>query len=535
MGCSGVFTQSKDYIDLLWIDENINKNSFTDKISTLELNQIKDIKKCETVETAIEELKKIDFSPTIVICSVQHFVEFLFSFKEKINEFKICPKIILFSESNFRNSFDNIRELVVREQFYNSEGVINDFNILLNIIKEFKSKFGIFYKQKNRKNKNDNKEYSIEYIDNKNQLILPINFANYLKPIEGEKVKLFNKMMSTKFKKSGVHSLFEQLQSCNDIPNEIVSKYWIKSYISEFTFNDFINKDLSKGKDSQHLIYAQMMYEGIKMKSISFQAQNSIYSGAYVNVNDLKKLQFLFDNNKEINNSNLPIAFIYNKQFISFYENKNKAKENKKDVLLILNNSRPELNLGIASLKEFTLNNDEEILVFPYQCFAIKNLVKNGDNDYEIYLEYFDKYKDLFEGKNEEELFKNIPNDSQYAKNIFELNIITESYENELGKIVTKKNRKKIRESEIQFDEKSVKLSDSDSEIGIKNVKNENNMLDKANIFGNQNKDDVFELGEIINNKERNINKTNIYKSKNDIPFYDGDISGEVERNDEQD
>jgi hypothetical protein len=362
-----------------------------------------------------------------------------------------------------------------------------------------------------------------------------MNLANYLKPIEGEKVKLFNKTMTIRFKKSGIYSLFEQLQSCNDIPNEIISKYWIKSYINEFTFNDYINQDLSKGKDSQHLIYTQMMYEGKKMKSISFQAQKNIYSGVNVNVNDLKKLQFLFYNNKEINNSNLPIAFIYNKQFISFYENKNKAKENKKDVLLILNNSRPELNLGIASLKEFSLNNnDDEILVFPYQCFIIKNLVKNGDNDYEIYLEYFDKYKDLFEGK-KEELFKNIPNDSQYAKNIFELNIITESYENELGKIVTKKNRKKIRESEIQFDEKSVKLSDSDSEIGIKNVKNENNMLDKANIFGNQNKDDVFEFGEIINKKERNIYKSNIYKSKNDIPFYDGDISREGNSNDEQD
>ena len=442
-------------------------------------------------------MKKIDFYPTIVICSLQLFEEFLFSFKEKINEFKICPKIILFSENNLTNSFDNIRELVIKEPFYNSEGVLNDFNILLNIINEFKKKFGFFYKQKIRKNETDNKEYSIEYINNKNQLILPMNLTKYLKPIEGEKVKHFNKIMCNKFKKTGVYSLFEQLQSCNDIPNEIISKYWIKSYINEFSFNDFINKDLSKGKDSQHLIYAQMMYEGIKTKSISFQAQNSIiYSDTSVNVNDLKKLQFLFYNNKQINNSNLPIAFIYNKQFISFYENKNKVienKKNKKNVLLILNNSSPELNLGIASLKEFTLdNNDDEILVFPYQCFIIKNLVKNGDNDYEIYLEYFDSYKDLFEGKKEEELFNNIPNDSQYAKNIFELNIITESYENELGKIVNKKNDKKILQSEIQFDEKSEKLSDSDSEIRIKNVKNENNILDKANIFGNQNKDDVF-------------------------------------------
>ena len=534
MGCSGVYTKNKDYIDLLWIDSNINKIEFNDKLSNLELNQIKDVKKCEKVETAIEELKKTDFSPTIVICSLQLFEEFLSSFKEKINEFKICPKIILFSESSFSNSIENARNLLKKEPFYNSEGVLNDFNILLNIIKEFKSKFSNFNRQKTRKSINDNKEYSIEYINNKNQLILPMNLANYLKPIEEQKVKLFNKSMCNKFKKSGVYSLFEQLQSCNDIPNEIVSKYWIKSYINDFIFTDYINKDLSKGKNSQNLIYVQMMYEGIKLNSISLQTQNSIYSGAYVNVNDLKKLEFLFYNNKEINNSNLPIGFIYNREFISFYENKNKAMENKKNALLILKNSRPDLNLGIASLKGFTYNkNEDQILVFPYQCFIIKSLQKNGDNDYEIILEYLDDYKDLFEGKKEEELFKDIPNDSQYAKNIFDLNIIAEAHENELGKIVNKKNAKIIRQSEIKFDEKSEKLSDSDDEPGIKNVKNKNNIIDKSNIFGNQNENKEFDLGEIINKKERYINQKSIYKSKNDIPFYDGDISGEANSNDE--
>lgn len=520
MGCSGVYTQNQDFIDLLWIDSNINKTEFNDKFSILELNQIKDVNKFEKVETAIEELKKKSFSPTIVICSLQLFEEFLSSFKEKVNEFKICPKIILFSNSDYSYSIENMRELLTKEQFYNREGVLTDINILLNIIKEFKSKFSIFYRQKSKKNINDNKEYSIEYINNKNQLILPMNLANYLKPIEGEKVKLFNQNMVAKFKKSGVYSLFEQLQGCNNIPNEIVSKYWIKAYTNDFTFNDYINKDLTKGKNSQSLIYAQMMYEGIKIKSISLQTEKSIYSGVYVNVNDLKKLEFLFYNNKEINDSNLPIAFIYNREFISFYENKNKAIESKKNVLLILNNSRPELNLGIASLKGFTLNkNEDEILVFPYQCFIIKNLQKIGNNDYEINLEYLDNYKDLFEGKKEEELFKDIANDSQYAKNIFDLNIIAEIHENELEKIVHKKNPKIIRQSEIKFDEKSEKLSDSDSENGIKNVKNNDGNI-------------VFELGDILNNKERYINQKSVYKSNNGIQFYDGDISRDANDND---
>ena len=540
MGCSGVYTKNNDYIDLLWIDTNINKNQFNEYFSNLEINQIKEVKKFETVEIAIEELKKIHFSPTIVICSLQLFQEFLSSFKEKINEINICPKIILFSEGSFSSSIEYKRDLLIKEQFYNSEGVLNDFNNLLDIIKVFKSKFNVLYRQKTKKNIDDNKEYSIEYINNKNQLILPKDLANYLKPIEEEKIKLFNQSICIKFKKSGVYSLFEQLQSCNDIPNEIVSKYWIKSYINDSAFNDYINKDLTKGKNSQNLIYIQMMYEGIKIKSISLQTQNSIYSGAYVNVNDLKKLEFILYNNKEISNSNLPIAFIYNKEFISFYENKNKAEENKKNVLLILNNSRPDLNLGMASLKGFTDNkNEDQILVFPYQCFIIKSFQKKGDNDYEIILEYLDDYKDLFEGKKEEELFKDIPNDSQYAKTIFDLNIIDEGHENELGKIVNKKNIKKIRQSEIKFDEKSEKLSDSDDDPGIKNVKNENNIIDKANIFGNQNndkdKDKEFDLNEIINNKERYINQKDIYKSKNDIPFYDGDISGEANNNDEQD
>lgn len=527
MGCSGVYTENNDYIEILWIDTDINKNEFKDKFSILEVNKIKDIKQCETVEKAMEELKTIFFSPTIIICSLQLFDKFQASFKEQINEFKICPKIILFSNSDLSNSNNNITDLLMH-QFYNSEGFLNDFNILLNIIKEYKNKFRFFYQQKTQKNINDNKEYTIEYINNKNQLILPMSLPKYLKPIEGEKVKAFNLNMCTRFKKSGVYSLFEQLQSCNNIPNEIVLKYWIKAYINDFLFNNYLNTDLSKGKNSETLIYVQMMYEGIKIKSISLQTQNSIYSGVYFNVNDLKKLEFLFYYNKEINDSNLPIAFIYNKEFISFYENMNKAKENKKNVLLILNNSKPDLNLGICSLKGFTLNKDEdEILFFPYQCFIIKKFQKNGHNDYEIILEYLNDYKNLFEGKKEAELFKDIPNDSQYAKNIFYLNIMAETQENELGKIVKTKNAKIIRQSEIKFDEKSERLSDSDSELGIKNIKKENNI--------NQNKDNMFDLDQIINNKEQYINQKNIYNNKNDIPFYDGDMSREVNSNDDQD
>ena len=143
MGCSGVYTKSNDYIDLLWIDTNINKNQFNEYFSNLEINQIKEVKKCETVEVAIEELKKIHFSPTIVICSLQLFQEFLSSFKEKINEINICPKIILFSEGSFSSSIEFKRDLLIKEQFYNSEGVLNDFNNLLDIIKVFKSKFNV--------------------------------------------------------------------------------------------------------------------------------------------------------------------------------------------------------------------------------------------------------------------------------------------------------------------------------------------------------------------------------------------------------
>ncbi len=84
---------------------------------------------------------------------------------------------------------------------------------------------------------------------------------------------------------------------------------------------------------------------------------------------------------------------------------------------------------GCASIEKFSYYKDEEeVLVFPFSCFEIKDIKKIQENDYKIYLGYLGKYKSFFEGKNLDELFREVPKDSYFTKEIFKSNIIDNKY-----------------------------------------------------------------------------------------------------------
>ena len=128
------------------------------------------------------------------------------------------------------------------------------------------------------------------------------------------------------------------------------------------------------------------------------------------------------------------------------------------------------------------------------------------------YLDFIGNYKNLFEGKTNEELIKDIPNDSYFVKNICNTIILDNNIQEQLKKIINSKNLKKLRQSEIKEDMKSEKLSDSDSEKEdqkIKNVKSGQGIKNSTNIdvrrinFG---RGDKFDFKDIIENKVKTFN-----------------------------
>ena len=109
--------------------------------------------------------------------------------------------------------------------------------------------------------------------------------------------------------------------------------------------------------------------------TFNFKSETELYLGSYFNDDTIKKLEYSFKN-KDIN-SNLPVSIIYSTSFFYFYENKEKAEKSKNNVLLILNNVNIDSSIGCASIKQFSLNeNEEEVLVFPFACFEIFRLYR---------------------------------------------------------------------------------------------------------------------------------------------------------------
>ena len=501
--------------EILWIDQNIDDEKNTKYIKELKKGlNLENFETYKDVSNAIEKMKNLSFVPIVIICSGEIYPELIKLFKQNINEFKICPKIIIFTE-NKKTYLDlnlNDEELHINHKFYNIGGVVDNFNEVKNFILKYliNESYNIKIFQRNNHN-----IFNFEYINYQNQLILPIIFSNNIS-IEKEKIKKFNEMTYMKYKRYEIGPLYKILFEADEIPYEILSKFWMRSNLLNSYFSIEMEKNLLSNKSEDYLIFIQMMYEGIKLNSFSFKSETELYLGSYFNDDTIKKLEYSFKN-KDIN-SNLPVSIIYSTSFFSFYGNKEKAENSKNNVLLILNNVNIDSSIGCASIKQFSLNeNEEEVLVFPFACFEIKSLKKkNGANDYEVYyevyLDFIGNYKNLFEGKTNEELIKDIPNDSYFVKNICNTNILDNNIQEQLKKIINSKNLKKLRQSEIKEDMKSEKLSDSDSEKEdqkIKNVKSGQGIKNSTNIdvrrinFG---RGDKFDFKDIIENKVKTFN-----------------------------
>ena len=92
-------TLNRQYAILVWIDRNVNnkENMHYRNLIVKEFNY--QIFGFTSVTKAIENLKKIEFIKTFIIFSGKEYIEFIKLFKENINEFMICPKIIIFTRN----------------------------------------------------------------------------------------------------------------------------------------------------------------------------------------------------------------------------------------------------------------------------------------------------------------------------------------------------------------------------------------------------------------------------------------------------
>ena len=157
--------------NIVWIDSMVynNENSnYVDKLK--EIISLKTIKCTDKVFDAIEFMKKLYFERTMIICSGKLYPDLIREFKNKINEFKISPGIIIFTgnKETYLNRNINDNELSINHPFYNSGGVVDKFEDLLRfLVKNIPINEDNIKNEDNPKRNYNEVQFNFEYIKKK--------------------------------------------------------------------------------------------------------------------------------------------------------------------------------------------------------------------------------------------------------------------------------------------------------------------------------------------------------------------------------
>ena len=308
--------------------------------------------------------------------------------------------------------------------------------------------------------------------------------------------------------------MLDDIISIEDLPIELLSKYYARLYTIESDFYKDINNDLRNDQKENYLTFIKILYEGVKLKALELAEDKILYRGSKISTEEIKKINQFLSNKKP----NLPSAIVFSKSFLSFSKAERVAKkflgkENKdKDLKKVLYTLEKDINLDYslsthADIEKIScIPTEREVLFFPFSSFEIKSLqeieivlpIENSEKTkkekiYEIKLLYLGKYlKDIENDQNIINNEKAIP-DSEFKNEILKAGLI---------KPENIKNTKQIYNQFIKFKKEIY------TNVIIGHIKIDNNNLNK----------DI-----------RIINSYDEYKKSNNDKEYDDNIKNEKE------
>ena len=407
-------TSSPNNILLIWLDKNYDKSKENKEYQN-ELRSIGNIElECfDDLNKGIDFIKKIRFRKTIIIVSGSFYPKFNNLFQKIVDDIYIIPKIIVFTKSKEYISED--KTLPINDPFYNSGGVVDDFDELKEIIQKSKCLYNLEYNG-NKKDIFQKEELKFQKISNKKELVLPIYYGKHLKKFtEKELKKIFKKIIEEKEDKDNtlIQFLFSQISESGNIPNNIFIKFWLRAYSAHSSFNKKMNEKLINKEYNDYLPIIQKLYETVN--GLFFETDDSkLYKGIIVAKNDDSENNWdNFVSTFEEKTDNIPTAILYCTSFCSFFKDEDKVKEFKNNnkiklmrhnyfIKLILekNNNHIFVKNNANITKELSyFNSDDEIVFFPFSCFEIKKIEKKEKDECDeliITLNYLDDYKNLF-------------------------------------------------------------------------------------------------------------------------------------------
>jgi hypothetical protein len=284
--------------------------------------------------------------------------------------------------------------------------------------------------------------------------------------------------------------------------------------------------NLQQNKLLYYMPYITVLYEGIKLKSLSATFHYFLYRSSKISNDELQLLLNKFNNKKE----NILTHKIVSKQFLIFSESKEEVlyflKKNckYKDTIPVFFVLEKDYNIDFNnisfsnSIKISPYSTGRETVFFPFSSFAIRDIKKENLDNENIYYIIILKYLGCINSF--KELLFNIyfqSNDLNKDLNNKKVN----DNQNELKKKIEELNNEILDLNNKLEQEKNLNNKLTEKIKNLENIiekeKEKNSIKNDGNINENYNKDKIIELFEEIRLKDKEIRALQEQKSR--FPF----------------
>ena len=182
----------------------------------------------------ISELKFIE---TIIIVDENIFIDFVKEFDKNLTKINVIPKIYLYSQNR---RVPELPKEIQNQQFYlyNIVYELEDIPKILSVLKEKNTIQETTGFSQTISKQNTQIELIFEQIKNEKELVLPTYCKIFLDGSKPDNYKFINEMYE-KYKNDKCRyykELLGPIKDIQDIPVELLSKYYIKMYTAEGNF-----------------------------------------------------------------------------------------------------------------------------------------------------------------------------------------------------------------------------------------------------------------------------------------------------------
>ena len=427
--------------NIFWIDENINSDKKQEYFKILK-DVFQNVQIFDNEQSMFEIIEQMKFEVYIIIMNGRNFHKYIdYLLNNSIYGIPVCA-IFITDEIDLKEPINKEYKIYIKDKFYNPLGLSISIDDLIRKIKNFMSSY---VKRVNNINlgyssppSNYKDCFIFEFIDDDNKLIFPYLYNNIMQNsnITDNDIKKTNKYILKKYGENDeIKKLIVSLINIENIPSNIIGKFWGRIYTIESSFYRNLNNNLMKLDNEHYNEYIQMLYKGLK--EFEFKENDILYRGTNISDEEVENI-LNFYKNKKNNDENQPKYLIYSRAFISFSKDREVSMNFIKDIpktkkiLFQLKNNFNIKNLSNASLSKISVYPSEnEILFFPFSSFIIENIIKKEDI-YHISLEYLGIYEEKIKSKIkavDKKVMNNIIENSNFSKDAIKINILPKKVE----------------------------------------------------------------------------------------------------------